>query len=238
VKPLPLARRLAPERSLGPRLALPATVSALLLVPFALLTLLVLGSWPPLYRLDAAVADALHEYALAHPGWVRLMTVWTNVFAPNPLRLAIVAVAGWLFWTGTRGRAWWAATTMVVGGLLGPLLKLLVGRGRPDPPDPVASAVGYAFPSGHALNATLAAGVLLLVFLPYADGRPAARWTLYVAAGLLAGLTGFSRLALGVHWVSDVIGGWLLGAATATATSAAFRVWADEPGRRPGRRPA
>ncbi|MEO3776275.1 phosphatase PAP2 family protein [Micromonospora sp. B11E3] len=227
-------RRLDPDASLGLRLTLAATAAFLVLVPFALLAVLVVGAWPPLHRLDAAVTDALHGYALGHPAWVRFMTVWTNVFGPGPLRLAALAVVVWLFRRGAHRLAWWAVTTMVVGGLLGPLLKLLVGRHRPDLLDPVASAAGYAFPSGHALNAALAAGALLLVFLPYARGRPAARWALWAGAVLLAGLTGLSRVALGVHWVSDVVGGWLLGTATVAATTAAFRTWRARTGRRPG----
>ncbi|RGC70920.1 phosphatidylglycerophosphatase B [Micromonospora sp. MW-13] len=227
------ARRLDQDRSLGLRLTLAATAAFLVLVPFALLALLVLGAWAPLHRLDAAVTDALHGYALGHPGWVWFMTGWTNVFGPGPLRVAVLAVVVWLYYRRALRLAWWAVTTMAVGGLLGALLKLLVGRDRPDLLDPVARAAGYSFPSGHALNATLAAGVLLLIFLPYARKRPAARWALWAAAVVVAGLTGVSRVALGVHWTSDVIGGWLLGAATVAATTAAFRTWRARTGRRP-----
>ncbi|MFC8846431.1 MULTISPECIES: phosphatase PAP2 family protein [unclassified Micromonospora] len=207
------------------RLALAATAGFLVLVPFTLLALLVLGSWPPLHRLDTSVAHALHGYAVDHPGWVGFMTVWTNAFDPGPLRVAVLAVVVWLSTRRATRLAWWAVTTMAVGGLLGALLKLLVGRDRPDLLDPVARATGYSFPSGHALNATLAAGVLLLVFLPYAKQHPARRWAIWAAAAVLTVLTGVSRLALGVHYTSDVVGGWLLGTATVAATTAAFRTW-------------
>jgi membrane-associated phospholipid phosphatase len=219
------AARFDPDRSLGLRLTLAATAAFLVLVPFALLALLVLGAWPPLHRLDAAVTDALHGYALDHPAWVRAMSLWTDVFAPNPLRVGAALLVAWLLYRRAPRLALWVITTMTVGGLLGPLLKLLVGRHRPDLLDPVARAAGYSFPSGHALNATLAAGVLLLVFLPYVRGRPGLRGALWTAAVLLAVVTGLSRIALGVHWTSDVVGGWLLGTAVVAATAAAFTTW-------------
>ncbi|SCE73183.1 undecaprenyl-diphosphatase [Micromonospora viridifaciens] len=206
-----------------------------MLVPFTLLALLVRAAWPPLYRLDAAVTDALHRYGLDHPDWVRLMSLWTDIFAPHPLRLATGAVAAWLLLRRSPRPALWAVTTMAVGGLLGALLKLLVGRHRPELLDPVARASGLAFPSGHALNATLAAGVLLLVFLPFAHDRRPLRWALWAGAVLIAVVTGLSRIALGVHWTSDVVGGWLLGLAVLAATTAAFRAGRARPGRRPAR---
>lgn len=227
-------RRLDPDHSLGLRLTLAATAAFLVLVPFALLALLVLGAWAPLHRLDGAVTDALHGYALDHPAWVTVMRIWSEVFAPMPLRAVALLVVIWLLRRGARRLALWAATTMVVGGLFGPLLKLLVGRDRPELLDPVARAAGYSFPSGHALNATLAAGVLLLVFLPY-TGRGAARVALWVAAVLLTVVTGLSRIALGVHFTSDVLGGWLLGVAVVAATTAAFTSWRAHTGLRPVR---
>ncbi|MBM7491364.1 undecaprenyl-diphosphatase [Micromonospora luteifusca] len=225
-------RRLDPDHALGLRLTLAATAAFLVLVPFALLALLVLGAWAPLHRLDTAVTHALHGYAVDHPAWVALMRIWSDVFAPMPLRAVALVLVIWLLRRGARRLALWAATTMVVGGLIGPLLKLLVGRDRPELLDPVARAAGYSFPSGHALNATLAAGVLLLVLLPYA-GRGVARVALWVAAVLLTVVTGLSRVALGVHFTSDVLGGWLLGVAVVAATTAAFTSWRAQAGLRP-----
>ncbi|MEH1165780.1 phosphatase PAP2 family protein [Micromonospora sp. CPCC 205539] len=225
-------RRLDPDHALGLRLTLGATAVFLVLVPFTLLALLVLGAWAPLHRLDMGVTHALHGHALDHPAWVALMRVWTNVFSPMPLRAVILLVVIWLLRRGARRLALWVATTMAAGGLSGPLLKLLVGRDRPELLDPVARAAGFSFPSGHALNATLAAGVLLLVFLPYA-GRGVWRVALWVAALLVAVVTGLSRVALGVHFTSDVFGGWLLGVAVVAATTAAFTSWRAHTGLRP-----
>ncbi|GGO12949.1 phosphatase PAP2 family protein [Micromonospora parathelypteridis] len=225
-------RRLDPDHSLGLRLTLAATAAFLVLVPFALLALLVLGAWAPLHRLDTAVTHTLHDYAVDHPAWVVLMRIWSDVFAPMPLRAVALLLVIWLLRRGARRLALWATTTMVVGGLIGPLLKLLVGRDRPELLDPVARAAGFSFPSGHALNATLAAGVLLLVLLPYV-GRGVARVALWVAALLLTVVTGLSRVALGVHFTSDVLGGWLLGVAVVAATTAAFTSWRAHAGLRP-----
>lgn len=223
-------RRLDRDHSLGLRLTLASAAAFLLLVPFALLAVLVVGAWSPLHDLDAAVTDALHRFAADHPVWVRAMKAWTHLASPGPLRVAALVVVVWLWSRRARRLALWVVTTMVVGGALGALLKLLVGRDRPELLDPVARAAGFSFPSGHALNATLAAGVLLLVFLPFTRDRPVARVLLWTAAVLLVGVTGLSRVALGVHWVSDVLGGCLLGVAVVAATAAAFRTWREQAG--------
>jgi membrane-associated phospholipid phosphatase len=208
------------------------TVSGVLLAtPIALLAALVLGDWPPLRRLDLAITTHLHGYAQDHPVWVRAMSFWTDAFAPMPLRAVALVLVIWLARDGARRLAGWVASTMVLGGLLGPLLKLLVGRQRPDLPDPVAQAPGLAFPSGHALNAMLAAGVLVVVLRPRTRPRSAARAAVWLGALTIALVTGFSRVALGVHWSSDVLAGWLLGATVVVATTAAFTVRA---GRRSG----
>ncbi|SIQ23796.1 phosphatase PAP2 family protein [Micromonospora avicenniae] len=224
-------RRLDPVQPRGLRLTLAVAAAFLVLVPFTSLALLVLGAWPPLRRMDTSVTEALHGYALEHPGWVRLTSVWTEVFAPMPLRVAALAVVVWLVRRDARRLALWVAVTMLAGGLLGALLKLLVARDRPELLDPVARAVGYAFPSGHAVNAALAAGVLLVVFLPLARRR-AQRAALWATALLLTVLTGASRVALGVHWTSDVIGGWLLATAVLAGTAAGFAVWQHAPANR------
>jgi undecaprenyl-diphosphatase len=82
------------------------------------------------------------------------------------------------------------------------------------------------------MTALVTWGVLLLVALP-AVRRRARSW-LVAATALLVLLVGLTRLALGVHFVSDVLAGWALGAAWLTVTTAAFRGWQHDLGRRTG----
>ena len=77
-------------------------------------------------------------------------------------------------------------------------------------------------------------GGLLLVGLPYA--RSSLRRPLIALGALMVVAVGFSRLGLGVHYLSDVLGGYVLGAAWLTATTAAFSAWRRDLGR--GARPA
>src|SRR4051794_27687117 len=120
------------DTSLGVRLGVAGAAALLLLVPFALVTVLVVGNWGPLHELDRTVTDALHGFALGHPALVRAMVVWCYVFDPNSWRVAALALAIWLLRRGARPLALWVAITMTVGGALGAVLKLLVGRHRPD----------------------------------------------------------------------------------------------------------
>jgi membrane-associated phospholipid phosphatase len=227
-----MPRRLDRERSLGLRLAVVAGAAVLLLTPFTVLMLLVATAWPPLLDLDARLAASLHVGTSANPGLVEALQWWTDVFGPGPLRVLVGVVAVWLWWRGARRVAIWAVVTMVAGGVLGAALKLLLGRDRPEFLDPVSQAGGYSFPSGHALTAALGAGVLLLTFLPFAAGsRRAIRWVMYGAALAVAAATGLSRIALGVHWLSDVLAGWTLGVAVLAATTTAFATY---PRRRSG----
>lgn len=200
------------------RLAVAAAGAVVLLVPFALLAVLIVGENAALTGLDRRVTDSLHGFALSHEWWVRLMAAWSWVFHPMVWRLAALALVVWLFRRGNRAVAWWVAVTMTAGGLLGVALKLLVGRDRPELLEPVARASGYAFPSGHALTSALGAAVLVLVLLPLVR-RPGLLW----AAAIVIPLgTAVSRVALGVHWVSDVLAGLLLGVAVVAVTATAF----------------
>ncbi|QFY07616.1 phosphatase PAP2 family protein [Nonomuraea phyllanthi] len=204
----------------GAKPAVAGLAAALVLIPFCLLLVVARA---PADGLDARAAAELHAYALAHPGVTRLLIVWTNVFGPWPWRVAVVAYAVWLFRRGATRPAVWAVTTMAVGGLLGAALKLVVARARPLLPDPVALAEGHAFPSGHALNVTLGAGVILLLALPALSRR--GRRAAWAATCFLVLSVGYTRIALGVHWVSDVVAGISLGLAMIAATLAGLARW-------------
>ncbi|GAA4938300.1 phosphatase PAP2 family protein [Actinoplanes utahensis] len=192
-----------------------AAVAILLLVPFVLLAALVAGDWAPLHDLDRSVTDSLNRAALDHPALTTAMTWWTNIFQPNVFRLAALGLVIWLVRNGNRGPAVWVAVTMIAGGLLGGLLKLLVGRDRPELLEPVSSAVGQAFPSGHALNSVLGIAIFLVLF-PHS-------LPLRVAAVVIPVGTAISRVVLGVHWTSDVVAGLLLGVAVVVVSLAVFQ---------------
>jgi membrane-associated phospholipid phosphatase len=225
-------RRLDPDHRLGLRLVVASGAVVGLAVPFVVLALLVAAAWDPLLDLDESTADRLHVYALAHPAWVHVLKVATTVFAPWTFRVLVLLLAGWLVYQRAPRLAAWAVTAMITGGVLGPVAKSVVDRSRPYLADPVAYAPGPAFPSGHALNATLGCGVILLVLLPVLPGRRVRALGWALAATVALG-TSYTRVALGVHWLSDVLGGILLGAAVLLATAAAFETWrARDAGRR------
>ncbi|NMO53558.1 phosphatase PAP2 family protein [Actinoplanes sp. TBRC 11911] len=207
------------EHGLGVRLAVATVGAVVLLVPFGVIAALVVAHAGWLRELDVSVAQTMHTYAVGHPGWVRFMSVWSIVFHPTVLRIAAAVLVGWLLRRGAWPVAAWVAVTFVASGLVGLLLKLLFERARPEWLDPVARAPGYAFPSGHAMTSALFAAVFLLVLLPLVRrGRP----LLWAAAVLIPAVTGLSRVALGVHWTSDVVAGWLLGVAVVAVTAAAY----------------
>jgi undecaprenyl-diphosphatase len=193
--------------------------------------LLVESEWEPLQRLDTSVADSLNDVARDDSGLVQALDVVAVVFEPWVFRAVVLGVAVWLWARGARRLAVWAAVTMIVGGILGVLLKLLVERARPTFPEPVAHASGFSFPSGHALNSMLAVGVLLLIFLPVLQG--ARRLLACVLGAAVVLVTGYDRVALGVHFVSDVIAGWVVAIAVLVGTYTGFELWRREAGLAP-----
>jgi undecaprenyl-diphosphatase len=221
-----------PDRRLGVRLVLALVAVFLVGVPFLTLLLLVRARWAPLLRVDLGVAADLHRAALRHPALVRTSTVVSTVFDPNVLRVAATALAVWLLAVRRPRLASWTLVTIWGAGLLDLLTKITVGRARPVFEVEVAAAVGKSFPSGHALGSIVGCGVLLLVLLPLVRVR-AMRWVCWLAAALVVLAVGCARVSLGVHYLSDVLAGWVLGLAWLAATTAAFQAWRRERGAPP-----
>jgi undecaprenyl-diphosphatase len=114
-----------------------------------------------------------------------------------------------------RGRRLDAAlvvTTPLVGTLLTDALKLGYGRPRPPAAEQLIPETGFSLPSGHAVDATVVVGVLALVLVV----RTVSRWrraAIVALATVTIAAAGVGRIYLGVHWATDVVTGWLLGAA-------------------------
>ncbi|MFF7972471.1 phosphatase PAP2 family protein [Streptomyces sp. NPDC007905] len=223
-------RRLRADRRFGVRLLASAAVAAVTAVCFGLLLILVEGQWGPLRRLDSAAAQRLHTVALHHPAWTGTLRLLSDrVWDPVTLRAAVAVLTLWLLYRKAWRLAAWAAVTAVAGGLIGLLVKAVVERARPALQDPVAHAPGYSFPSGHAMTATTSFAILLLVLLPLVPR--ACRVPCWCVAVCSVLGVGFTRVALGVHWFSDVLGGWLLGLAVVALTAWAFEAWRADVGR-------
>ncbi|MCX4830909.1 phosphatase PAP2 family protein [Streptomyces sp. NBC_01016] len=212
----------SPPRRPRPVLAL-TTALALSCV---LLLVLVAMRWSPLMRLDRDIVRSLHGRALAEPGVTQVNRVLTDwVWDPWTMRLLCAVIVLVLVW---RLRGWllagWVAATCLVGSLLQQGLKAAVDRPRPVWRDPVDSAHYAAFPSGHAMTATVVCALVLWLLRRYGAGRTLWRSALALAVVSVLGV-GLTRLWLGVHWPSDVLAGWLLGALTVTLSTAAYGKW-------------
>jgi undecaprenyl-diphosphatase len=141
----------------------------------------------------------------------------------KPVCLAVfVAIASVPLLIGKRYR--WLAyllVTAIGGGILNVLLKAYFSRARPDLADAVLHASGYSFPSGHAMASTAVFGALA-----YLGMRSAKSWNGKSAIIALAATTvltiAASRLYLGVHWISDVIGGLGAGGLWLAGTTGAY----------------
>ncbi|HSA51954.1 MAG TPA: phosphatase PAP2 family protein [Yinghuangia sp.] len=177
---------------------------------FLALLLMVVTGWDALYEIDAQVARDLHGWVRENPGTTQAMRILTDwVWDPITFRILAAGLALGLWTSGRRRMAVWVVTVMALGGAAGGLCKLAVARERPMFVDPVDTAHGWSFPSGHALNGVLGCGVLLIGLWALMPRR--VRPYAVVAAVVSAVGVGFTRIALGVHYLSDVVAGWALG---------------------------
>jgi undecaprenyl-diphosphatase len=145
----------------------------------------------------------------------------------------LVAPLAWLQTATQLGSTWWvlalgvlvglveiargrarvglaAAATIGLGALANSTVKLVVARPRPDLTTPIVIEPGYSFPSGHSLSAMVAYGVIAVLVARSGLPRPARTVIIGLLAVLIV-LIGLSRVYLGAHYPTDVLGGWLMG---------------------------
>ncbi|SED87513.1 phosphatase PAP2 family protein [Streptomyces sp. TLI_105] len=204
-----------------------AVVSGVLAL--VLLVLVTVG-WSPLLSFDRSVAEALHRSALAHPGFTqvnRILTDW--VWDPWTMRALAAAATVVLWWRGERRAALWVAGTSLLAAGSQQAVKALVGRERPYWAEPLDSARYAAFPSGHAMTATVTCGLLLwMLALHWRDEWRG--WGTLAGAAVVSVLgVGWTRVYLGVHWPSDVVEGWLIGWCWVAAAVLTYR-WNERRG--------
>jgi membrane-associated phospholipid phosphatase len=181
-------------------------VAAGCLAALAMLTVLVVGEWGPLERLDLRASEQARRFGDAHPAWVETWRVITHVGDTLPLLVVAVVLVAVPLVQGSRREA--VLVLLAAGGTHLAWLAIRAQVARPRPVDGFTYLDSWAFPSGHTVHAATAALVTVHLIWPYLGNR--ARWAAASAAALVAALVGVSRVMLLAHWPSDVLGGWLL----------------------------
>ena len=145
------------------------------------------------------------------------------------LTLISASVLIFLVLRGRHASALFLGVAIIGGMLLSNLAKLGFARPRPDLVPHGVDVATASFPSGHSMMATVTY-LTLAVMLARTDERLRIRAFFVIMAGVLAMLVGASRVYLGVHWPSDVLAGWTLGAAWALSVWLVAR-WLGRRGR-------
>jgi len=160
---------------------------------------------------DEVILRHLHLYAgRAGIGWAKFVSSLGSVTA---FTCVGIVVASFLF---ARKHpvlliGWVAA--LAGGGILDGVLKISFQRPRPSWHDPfiVYPPWSWSFPSGHAVESIVAYGMLAYLLITLLPGRPLARVLIAIFSAVLIATIGFSRLYLGVHYPSDIFGGFVVG---------------------------
>ncbi len=163
---------------------------------------MVLAMANPLAGPDHEVAGWFHAHLTRT--FVSVLRAFTEFGSGEWIGAVLFFVALYFVW-----KKWWPSlVTLIVavpgGMLLNEWVKVLVHRQRPFIDGPFVDWSGYSFASGHTIGATLLYGQLALFILPAMKARHW-RWVTLSSAALLVGLVGFSRIALGAHFLTDVV---------------------------------
>ena len=220
-----------PERpSVTRTRAVRAVPAALAVVTVCLVLVALLGagvrtSFGLQLRLDAAVSEALYvgdDRAAALDGLLEVLTApgswWFRALVFLPVLILLLRRRLW--WTAA-----WLTSAVVLVGPLTSLLKDYFGRVRPDFSEGGARLDSLSYPSGHASGIATLVTVTLILAWPLLAGR-ARHWALAVGVAL-ALLVGLTRMWLGVHFLSDVVGGWAVGVAWSLLTALVFGAFAE-----------
>jgi membrane-associated phospholipid phosphatase len=162
----------------------------------------------PLLGTDHELATWFHERLT--PAFVSVLRAFTDFGSAEWVGLILFALVLFFAW-----KRWWPSlVTLIVavpgGMLLNEWVKVLVHRQRPFVDGPFVDWSGYSFASGHTIGATLLYGQLLLFILPALKARHWRLLSISSAVSLVA-VVGFSRIALGAHFLTDVLAAIVFG---------------------------
>ncbi len=205
------------RRRAAPRAIVAAAVGALV---FVLLGVGVATDFEPQLELDAEASEALYsgdDRAAALHGLLEVLTAPGSTAFRFVIFLPVIVLL-------IRRRVWWTTAwvlaAIVVISPLNTLFKELFGRVRPPFEEGGARYESLSYPSGHSSGIVALVGVALVLAWPHLRRAARRLWLLVGVLGVV--LVGLTRMWLGVHYLSDVVGGWGLGVSWTLLTAVLF----------------
>jgi undecaprenyl-diphosphatase len=215
--------------TLRKRVSAPLAVLALTcLAAFAVLAVVV--SRQGAVGFDQPIIELVTSLGISHDTWRAITGLGGPLLVPVGVGLVL-----WLMWQRRLADAVLVAAVLIGASLFTDAVKDLVARPRPPSAD-VGAVAGASFPSGHTLNSTVTYGLVALYAWRSHLALAARRITVAILVAIPF-LVGLSRIALGVHYPSDALGGWLAGMAVVLAVAAITRPVTTDTARREAARP-
>ncbi len=199
-----------PEIYLGCYPVIGYTLALIGLIVFGLLAFNVIDHGP-LLRWDVPIDQSLHQMAL-HDSWLVVhIMIGASFMGREMIVMAGVLMAAY-FWSRSRWRELWMLALGVGGGEIWfEVLSNIIKRPRPAFAEHISNVLtGPGFPSGHCISSVLLYGLIAYLLVPHLKST-ILKVLVILAAVLLIGFIGYSRLFVGDHYLTDVIAGYAWG---------------------------
>lgn len=152
------------------------------------------------------MTSSIRDFFQQSPELISAFRVLTFLGSWTVLALIVIACSVYLIRRHRLPDAVFLAATWISGELVSAVLKILIGKARPDLEYALVTVRSYAFPSGHTMAITVVCGALLILWRP----RGARLVAGVLVAGTVIATVALSRIALGVHDLVDIAGGFAL----------------------------
>lgn len=210
-------------------------LATILTIPFLFLVWMSFYDWGFIGLLDEVIGNEFHEERGTLLTWTFILITRIGDGWFIGLFTILFSLYVWYYRKNTRLAVWYFLTVSVGAGAVNQLVKIFFRRPRPTHIEHLIVQGGYSFPSGHAMGSIIAYGALLFLII-----RASKTWlpVLIASATLLPliGLIGISRVYLGVHYPSDIIGGYSLGLAVLSLSIGLYSISLKDKGYKKGQR--
>lgn len=198
-----------------------AITGVIVLIPFIVLSVLLVFYPEWLNQIDANLGGMLH--ARRTPAWTHdfigittLADFWAQAVFATLITLILVAVRRW------KDALWFSLTVLLGSGALNDFMKRQFARVRPQYIEHLVSEGHYSFPSGHSMGSMILLGAVAFLVARYWAKETILKLLITVVCILTVVAIGLSRIYLGVHYPSDVLAGFSLGAGWLFISISAF----------------